>query len=99
MISRKVLDISATQESTQDKTATLQALVQRLGRLSRGVAGNKFLSRQSRPVVCARCQISFKDGGETRNLNMALESTSNQAKIDIFKDVRFFLAEENNEEV
>lgn len=30
---------------------------------------------------------------------MALESTSNQAKIDIFKDVRFFLAEENNEEV
>ena len=64
-----------------------------------GVTGNKFLSRQSGTVVCARCQISFQDGGETRNLNMALESTSNQAKKDIFKDVRFFLAEENNEEV
>jgi hypothetical protein len=30
---------------------------------------------------------------------MALESTSNLEKKDIFKDVRFFLAEENNEEV
>lgn len=30
---------------------------------------------------------------------MAVEATSNPEKKDIFKDVRFFLAEENNEEV
>ena len=66
-----------------------------------GVTGNKFLSRQWRTsrVACAICKISLQDGGEARNVNMALQSTSNQEKKDIFKDVRFFLAEENNEEV
>lgn len=32
-------------------------------------------------------------------MNMATESTSKTEKQDIFKDVRFFLAEESNEEV
>ena len=40
----------------------------------------------------------FQYGGRA-SLNMATESTSKTEKQDIFKDVRFFLAEESNEEV
>ena len=40
------------------------------------------------------CQ--FQHGGGAMYLSMAVESTS---KSDIFRDVRFFLAEESNEEV
>ena len=65
-----------------------------ISRGSQGVTGTKFF-----PAGCCRMPDQFQDGGETRNLNMALASTSNGEKKDIFKDVRFFLAEENNEEV
>ena len=56
------------------------------------VTGHELLSRQSSDAK------SVQYGGQT-SLNMATESTSKTEKKDIFKDVRFFLADENNEEV
>lgn len=44
----------------------------------------------------ASWQMPDQHGGQSKNLNMETESSS---KKDIFKDVRFFLTEENNEEV
>ena len=51
------------------------------------------------PVASRQMPDQFQHGGQTRKLNMAAETTSKPEKKEIFKDVRFFLAEENNEEV